>query len=141
MLEDLNDLPSKLRRHEITLEKDKGFDKKRERYHSFWQCRIPEENQATLEVYRLIKYDSILAIDEHGDIYNSVPHLYVIWNDKGGPFDPDLAWPRLKVNRIGMGFKTFRPIQKKRISFFPKPIPKISKNEVREYWKEREKKI
>lgn len=55
--------------------------------HRYWYD-LPNQNQAYFEVSGVISYDSIVAIDEHGDDFFKGPHIYVLFNDTSLPFLP-----------------------------------------------------
>ncbi len=66
-------------------------DEKRQVIYEFWS-KIPETNQAWLEVVGLVPFDAILDIDDLGDEYVQAPHVYVPFAPgKLGPFKGFLA--------------------------------------------------
>lgn len=53
-----------------------------------WLLDVPDKKmRATYKVFGILKYESILAIDEVGDAYNEGPHLLVSFKGGAGPFD------------------------------------------------------
>ncbi len=51
----------------------------------YWR-HLPRRCQAKLEVYGCVKYEDMLIIDEKGDPYFAMPHLFIDFGDKEGPF-------------------------------------------------------
>jgi len=49
---------------------------------------VPEANKATIKIYRVVAYDSMLSVDEIGDAFNEGPHIVVAWNPRDGLFEP-----------------------------------------------------
>lgn len=95
---------------------------KEERYRSYWWDRIPRENQAWFIEMQCIPYERILALDTIGDFYNKPPHLLVERRADGSFFEPLRC---CSVELIGPHSGTWLPAEKeKRVSFFPKRIPK-----------------
>jgi hypothetical protein len=50
--------------------------------------KIPDQNRAFLEVFRVVSYENILAIDDDGDNHFRGPHFYVTFSSSDGPFEP-----------------------------------------------------
>ena len=48
---------------------------------------LPTENKGRLTRYGFIKYENIIVIDPEGDSLFPMPHLFVEFKDKKGPFD------------------------------------------------------
>jgi hypothetical protein len=48
---------------------------------------LPQEKKKTIRIVGLIKYSDILVVDEKGDSINDMPHLYIDFNIKNGPFE------------------------------------------------------
>jgi len=80
---------------------------------------LPDSNRAFIEIYGVIKYDNILAIDEDGDDHFEGPHFYVTYNQKDGPFGP-LATAKLTNCVIGEDRVSIYPDINNRITFFQK---------------------
>jgi len=82
---------------------------------------LPEQNRAYIEVYRVINYDNILAIDEDGDNHFEGPHFYVTYNNpKDGPFSP-YETAKLSNCLIGEGHVTMTVYDlENRITYFNK---------------------
>ena len=72
-------------------------DEERQNIYEFWN-KIPEANQAWLEVVGLVPFDDILDIDDLGDEYVQAPHVYAPFAPgKRGPFKGFIA----EVETIG----------------------------------------
>jgi len=91
----------------------------------FWN-KLPDKNRATLEVIRLIPYDDILAIDEHGDEYFHHPHIYVRFDPKYGPFNGGVYGQLVTYNPTRKSYPANRENQ---IEYFPSAYPEIENNE------------
>ncbi len=82
--------------------------------------KLREQNRAFLEVFRVINYDRILAIDEDGDNIFNGPHFYVYYTPQYGPFEP-YGSARLMNCVIGEGRIVIKnPDLKNRITHFIK---------------------
>lgn len=125
-LPDYNDVPSYPRLYGIPDEHFFGDDK-RHRYHSYWLNKIPERNRALFKEIRIIPYDRILAVDEMGDFYNEGPHLLVEYRNNLDPFEPRTYY---SVETVGTFSQGMVPKKNKKISYFPKEIPKPPPSEV-----------
>lgn len=97
---------------------DDGFGEKRKAIHDFWN-RIPEANQASLEVVGVVAFEDVLDIDDIGDEYVQTPHVYAPFaSGKRGPFTSAKA----EVETIGRGNRrSFYPNTEAdgRIEYFP----------------------
>ena len=79
---------------------------------------LPNQNRAIIEIYGVINYDNILAIDEDGDNYFEGPLFYVNYNPKDGPFGPYVT-AKLTNCMIGEGrISTENPDLNNRIAYF-----------------------
>ena len=87
----------------------------------YWSTRPTSERGWFIRL-GLIHYDSILAIDEHGDAFNAGPHLFVEFNETNGPFD----WFN---TRLEMGIHdsptSWTPEPSKRQKLFPDVLPDV----------------
>jgi len=86
---------------------------------SFWQA-LPEANRAWYEVFAILPYDNILAIDEDGDEWTEqTPHVYTTNFDiKCEPFSEGFF---VKLQSIGkFDQRSINPDPEKRIKKFPK---------------------
>jgi hypothetical protein len=102
-------------------------DENRQSVHEFWST-IPEANQAWLEVVGLVPFQDILDIDELGDEYVRVPHIYAPFAPGGlGPFNAFIAEVR-SINQWDR--RSFNPheITDGRIDFFPAEFREIIKD-------------
>jgi hypothetical protein len=68
---------------------DQEFHLRQEIY-DFWS-KLPEANQAWLNVIGIVPFESILDIDDLGDEFVNEPHLYVQFDGENGPFTFDTA--------------------------------------------------
>jgi hypothetical protein len=85
---------------------------------------LPEQNMAYIEIYRVINYDNIIAIDEDGDNIFRGPHFYANYSPKDGPFEP-YASAKLTNCVIGEGRVVIEnPDLKCRIEYFAKKMNK-----------------
>jgi hypothetical protein len=93
-------------------------DEKRQTINEFWN-KIPEANQAWLEVVGLVPFEDILDIDDLGDEYVQAPHVYAPFGPgRQGPFKGFIA----EVETIGRWDKrSFCPdtMTDGRIKYFP----------------------
>lgn len=85
----------------------------------FWY-EIPEKNRAWLKVIKVIPYEKIVEIDEHGDtilsqFHRKVPHIYVIYERDKIPF----AQVRAELSIAGSNTYIVNPDLKNRINYFP----------------------
>lgn len=65
---------------------EERHDEKRQTIYEFWN-KIPEANQAWLEVVGLVPFEDILDIDDLGDEYVQAPHVYATFAPgRRGPF-------------------------------------------------------
>jgi uncharacterized protein (UPF0248 family) len=99
----------------------------KERIRFFWSD-IPENNRASFKVERVIPYDRIIEIDEHGDNVASerevVPHLYVQYINDRIPFEEGF-WEYVQVYRPNFRNIILNyPKNENRINYFPKNFPK-----------------
>ena len=96
---------------------DRSHEKRNEIF-QFWN-NIPEANKAWLEVVGIVPFDDILDIDELGDEYVCVPHVYTPFAPgRYGPFKGFIA----NVETIGRwGQRSFSPQKESdgRIKYFP----------------------
>jgi len=102
--------------------KDYFISEKQQRYNDYWRLKIPENNRAILSQLRVIPYERILAVDEIGDYYNKGPHLLVEPLANGDLFEPT---PYYFIKTTSSYSQMLSPKPSKRISYFPKRIPKI----------------
>ena len=90
----------------------------RQSIYEFWN-KIPESNQAWLEVVGIVPFDEILDIDDLGDEYVQAPHIYAPFAPgKQGPFKSFIA----EVETIGRwDRRSFNPseVSDGRIEYFP----------------------
>lgn len=94
-------------------------EKDRESIEKDWR-ELPEANRAYIEIYRVVTYDSILAIDEDGDNIFRGPHFYASYTPKDGPFEP-YASAKLSNCMIGEGRVVIKhPDLEDRIQYFKK---------------------
>lgn len=85
---------------------------------SFWM-KLPEQNKAWHEVYGILPFDNIIAIDEDGDDWadHNTPHIYVDrWDYKNGPFLPDFY---INLHTIGHSRRQIIPDPDMRVEKFP----------------------
>jgi len=105
-------------------EEENVYRAERWRIHDFWMT-IPEENRATFETIRLIRYEDIIDIDKDGDIWpRDVPHIFVEFHPRDGPFAAGIGWDYLKWGS-GYSEEQSEPDPTKRIRFFPDEIPDV----------------
>lgn len=50
-----------------------------------WE-KLPDKNKAWLEVRGIVPFEDIMDIDEHGDDWTEIPHVYAEFNEDSGPF-------------------------------------------------------
>lgn len=84
----------------------------------FWM-ELPEQNKAWYEVYGILPFDNIIAIDEDGDDWadNNTPHLYVDrWSSESGPFLPNFY---INLHTIGHFKRQISPDPDTQIKKFP----------------------
>lgn len=80
----------------------------------YWE-RLPQKNQAMFHLNGIIRYEDMLVIDEKGDGWNEVPHIFVDFVD-GSPVSGTLAYLEKGERQIGLdGFS--------REAVFPKSFP------------------
>ncbi|MCX5849480.1 MAG: hypothetical protein NTW65_08520 [Deltaproteobacteria bacterium] len=82
--------------------------------------KIPEQNRAFIEIFRIVPYDNILAIDEDGDNYFRGPHFYISFTPKDGPFSPYYYDVTLYNCILGNDRTEIFPNIKNRIEYFKK---------------------
>jgi hypothetical protein len=88
---------------------------------AFWNEYVPEKDQAWLHIQRLVRLDSIIAIDPVGDGYFPVPHILVEFDADLGPFsDGATGWFEAPYGRGGVAI---RPNDVERVTLFPKELP------------------
>lgn len=80
----------------------------------YWE-RMPQNNQAMFFLKGIIRYEDMVVIDDKGDSWNEVPHIFVDFSD-GSPVSGTLAYLEKGQQEIGLdGFV--------RKAFFPKTFP------------------
>jgi ribosomal protein L39E len=77
----------------------------------YWE-RLPLKNQAMFTLDGIIRYEDMLVIDDKGDSWNEVPHIYVDFKD-GSPVSGKLALLEKSERQIGLD-------EFKREAVFPK---------------------
>jgi hypothetical protein len=82
--------------------------------------QLPEKNRAWFEIFLIVPYDSILAIDEDGDEFFKGPHIYTApFTAAHGPF---LPYERVKLETIGQwSARQGIPGECRRVKIFPRP--------------------
>lgn len=93
-------------------------DEKRQSVYEFWN-KIPEANKAWLEVVGILPFEDILDIDDLGDEYVRVPHVYAPFAPgRRGPFKGYIA----EVETIGQWERRSfyaRTMTDGRVEYFP----------------------
>lgn len=93
-------------------------DEKRQAIYEFWS-RVPEANQAWLEIVGVVPFEDILDIDDIGDEYVETPHVYAPFaSGRRGPFKRFIAEVESVSRWDG---RSYYPDQIKdgRIAYFP----------------------
>ena len=85
--------------------------------HDFWM-KLSEENKAWYNIYGVVPFESIIAIDEDGDEFlDGAPHIYIdCWDVVNGPF---LSGLYIELHTIGYSKRWVEPNPKTRIDKFP----------------------
>ena len=81
----------------------------------FWE-RLPHANQVMFHLNGIISYEDMLVIDDKGDTWNEVPHIFVDFVD-GSPISGTLAYLERGANDFGID-------DMKRKDMFPDIFPK-----------------
>jgi len=86
----------------------------------FWE-RQPQKNQAMFHQNGIIRYDDMLVIDDKGDSWNELPHIFVDFVD-GSPVSGTIAYLEKGQRHIGLDEFSLKAV-------FPKsfPEPKFGK--------------
>ena len=86
----------------------------------YWE-RLPQKNQVMFQLNGIIRYEDMLVIDDKGDSWNEIPHIFVDFVD-GSPVSGTLGY--LEKGQQHIGLDDFL-----RKDFFPKsfPEPKFGK--------------
>lgn len=82
----------------------------------FWEG-LPRRNQAEYFQDKLIRFDSMLVVDDKGDALHKFPHIFVDFEGKDGPFRRGITYLKSGGQNISLDGLT-------QISNFPKPISK-----------------
>jgi hypothetical protein len=98
-----------------------------QRIRHFWN-QLPDQNRGTLEVFGHIPFDEILAIDENGDEYFEIPHLYAHFDGKYRPF-VDGFYQRIVTHDHDR--HEYEIEMKDRINYFPKEYPNIPEDKTK----------
>ena len=87
-----------------------------------WE-QLPEHNRAWMEVYVVLPYDAILAIDEDGDDFFQKPHVYTVpWIGERGPYGDNY---HIEIETIGRFDKRFAAYDEDlRVQTFPRNAKK-----------------
>lgn len=85
----------------------------------FWQ-QLPRVNRATFVYNGLIRFDSVVLVDDKGDTEYECPHLFVDFHHKRGPFSGHMKYLELNKHQHELldGLK--------RVKIFPEKFPKPS---------------
>jgi len=89
---------------------------------NFWQEYISEEDRAYLEVSRCVPIERILAIDPKGDGHYPIPHLFVGFEGKNGPFNENVYSSIVAARSDFFGFD-ISPGEENKVKIFPVPLP------------------
>lgn len=104
---------------------EERHDEKRQTIYEFWN-KIPEANQAWLEVVGLVPFEDILDIDDLGDEYVQAPHVYAPFAPgRRGPFKGFIG----EVETIGRwDRRSFCPhkMTDGRIEYFPADLRELN---------------
>lgn len=92
-------------------------DPEKLRIEDYWS-HLPRQNQAKMNIYGLVLFNDILAIDDKGDVLFQFPHVYVDYEIRKGPF---YSW--LEELKIGQRVIDPRKEKYKKIKLFPKELP------------------
>lgn len=86
----------------------------------YWE-RLPQKNQAMFHLNGIIRYKDMQVIDDKGDSWNNIPHIFVEFLD-GSPVSDTLAYLEKGQRHIGLDDFSYK-------DFFPKsfPEPKFGK--------------
>lgn len=105
--------------HDHQRRRDFDRDELRNAVKGFWE-QLPRSNKATFVDDGLIRFDSIVFIDDKGDNEYKFPHLFVDFHSKRGPFSG--AFQYLKINEQHDEYLHGL----KRTKIFPETFPKPS---------------
>lgn len=101
--------------------------KKRSLVNDFWDF-LPRKNKGYFVIDCIVKYADIAIVDDKGDAYYDLPHIYVDFVGKMGPFAIKRSY--LKINNKEIGLTE----DYKRINIFPK---KYKKEELGKIYKDK----
>ncbi|MGG6895878.1 restriction endonuclease [Rhizobium sp. BR 315] len=87
----------------------------------YWE-RLPRKNQAMFRVNGIIRYDDMQVIDDKGDSWNEVPHIFTDFIN-GSPVSGTRSFLEKGQQQIGLDDFT-------RVSFFPKSFPEPKFGEI-----------
>jgi hypothetical protein len=89
--------------------------------YDFASENIPEHFRANLKTYRFLPYEKIIAIDPVGDGYYPIPHIFVEFDSKFGPFSREIN--QLEPIRNYAKHIDIVPSEKNRVKIFPDIFP------------------
>ncbi|WP_394793837.1 restriction endonuclease [Armatimonas sp.] len=110
----------------VTRQEDRGgYDEAKERLkrkiEDVWDF-LPRDNQAHLVMDGMIAFEDMQIVDDKGDSYYQMPHIFVDFTQNGGPFR--WGWENLTMD--GMEPEHLSA-EYKRIRHFPKRLPEPRK--------------
>jgi len=90
--------------------------------YTFWNEYIDESRRAHLKICRAVPLDRILVLDSLGDGFFPIPHIFIDFVDKTGPFSaeryPSLESTQHMARRIDIDVR-----DENRAAIFPNPLP------------------
>lgn len=96
--------------------------------HKLWYD-LPVQNRGHFEVYGVVEYDNILAIDEYGDNEFQGPHLYIPFTPRNGPF----SYYYIQLITCGENHVEIYPEEKNRVQFFPSEFTTFNKEKKKKH--------
>ncbi len=115
---DLAEPPMVLRNPHDRIHDTAGDREEREKLdlvRDYWE-RLPQKNQAMFYLNGIIRYEDMLVIDDKGDSWNEVPHIFVDFVD-GSPVSGALKYLEKGQRHIGLDDFSLEAV-------FPKSFPK-----------------
>ncbi len=113
-------------KQEQVKQREHNFQKdleEKEKVEYFFQ-NFPIKNQSKVNIYGFLPYENMLFIDTKGDNYYEIPHIFVEYDKRKGPFTS--IWHVISCNgkEINIDKNT------KQSQVFPKIFPKIKRGKI-----------
>jgi hypothetical protein len=81
--------------------------------------RMPRKNKRSIKVFRLVRYDDMLVIDDKGDSSYPMPHIFIDFTVHDGPYAGKVVQLTAGINKVDIK-------EYSRVTMLPKKLPRIN---------------